>query len=88
MPLISHFYGILIYIYTEDGGQHHTPHFHARYAEFSGSYDLNGNRLSGDMPPKQNKLIEAWISIHEQELLASWRAWTENEDVIKIEGWR
>ena len=34
MPIISQFYGILIYIYKEIGEQHNMPHFHAKYAEF------------------------------------------------------
>jgi len=43
MPIISQFYGILIYIYKEISGQHNFPHFHAKYAEFEGIYDFEGN---------------------------------------------
>jgi len=28
MPLISQFYGILIYLYKEIGGHHNQPHIH------------------------------------------------------------
>ncbi len=31
MPTISMFYGILVAIYYEDTGRHHTPHIHVRY---------------------------------------------------------
>ena len=31
MPTISMFYGVLVTIYYEDGGRHHTPHIHVRY---------------------------------------------------------
>jgi hypothetical protein len=31
MPLISSFYGILVYIYYRD---HNPPHIHAKYNEF------------------------------------------------------
>ena len=41
MPLISHFYGILINIYKEVGGKHHMPHFHAKYAGQEGVYDFD-----------------------------------------------
>ncbi|MDR1565472.1 MAG: DUF4160 domain-containing protein [Oscillospiraceae bacterium] len=41
MPIISSFYGILIYIYRELNGSHHTPHFHAKYSEFEGVYDMD-----------------------------------------------
>lgn len=31
VPTISMFYGIIISMYWEKAGQHHSPHFHARY---------------------------------------------------------
>ena len=34
MPIISQFYGILIYLYRELNGQHNIPHIHAQYGEF------------------------------------------------------
>ncbi len=34
MPLISSFYGVLIYMYFMDTKQHHTPHIHAMYQGF------------------------------------------------------
>ena len=39
MPIISQFYGILIYIYKEINGRHNIPHFHAKYAEFEAVYE-------------------------------------------------
>ena len=42
IPLISQFYGILIYIYKEVGGHHHEPHIHVKYNEFELSMNLNG----------------------------------------------
>ena len=61
MPLISQFYGILIYIYKEVNSKHHVPHFHAKYAEYEGVYDFEANLLEGDLSTKQRKLVEAWI---------------------------
>jgi len=88
MPLISQFYGILIYIYKEIDGRHYMPHFHAKYAEFEGVYDFEGNLIEGELPKKQNKLVEAWGMIHTDELNAAWTAWNESGEVIKIEGLR
>lgn len=36
MPLISQFYGILIYLYKEIGGHHKEPHIHIKYNENDG----------------------------------------------------
>lgn len=33
MPSISHFYGLIIWLYwDEDKGPHHAPHIHAEYS--------------------------------------------------------
>ena len=88
MPLISQFYGILIYIYREIEMRHHMPHFHAKYAEFEGVYDFEGNTIEGELPKKQSKLVEAWCMIHTDELHAAWTAWNESGEIIKIEGLR
>jgi hypothetical protein len=86
MPLISHFYGILIYIFSEKDGKHHTPHFHAKYAEYRAVFDLEGNIMEGDLPKAKRRLIEAWCEIHKEELSAAWEAWNESEYILKIEG--
>ena len=88
MPLISSFYGILVYIYKEQGSKHQMPHFHAKYAEFEGVYDFDGNTIEGNLPPKHNKLVEAWTLLHGDELNAAWRAWNESGEIIKIAGLR
>ena len=88
MPLISQFYGILIYIYQEIGVQHNMPHFHAKYAEYEGVYDFTGNLIAGDLPKKQQKLVEAWCVLHFDELGAAWTAWNEGGEIVKIEGLR
>ena len=86
MPLISQFFGVLIYIYAEIDGKHNVPHFHARYAEFEGVYDFEGNLIAGELPSRQQKFVVAWCEIHKEELEAAWIAWNENGEVIKIEG--
>lgn len=88
MPIISQFYGILIYIYKEVGGKHQTPHFHAQYAEYEGVYDFEANLIEGELPRKQGKLVEAWTLLHSDELCAAWKAWNESGEIIKIEGLR
>ena len=40
MPTISMFYGIIISMYWEKVGQHHSPHFHARYGEDKAEFTL------------------------------------------------
>ncbi|KUO73720.1 MAG: hypothetical protein APF81_01950 [Desulfosporosinus sp. BRH_c37] len=86
MPLISAFYGILIYLYLEKGSQHSAPHVHAKYNEYEMSIDFDGNILAGELPRKQTKLVEAWVLLHTDELKASWRAYRDDGELIKIKG--
>jgi hypothetical protein len=86
MPIISQFYGILIYLYREINERHNTPHIHAQYGEFELSISFDGNIIAGSLPKKQLKMVEAWIAIHEDELRAAWRVYNENGEVIKIKG--
>jgi hypothetical protein len=48
MPEISRFFGIIIRMFVEAGGQHHIPHFHAYYQQHVGIYDIGKiDRLAG-----------------------------------------
>lgn len=59
MPTLSMFYGILIKMYKELGGKHNIPHLHAEYGEFEAVYRFDGCLLEGELPRKQQKLVEA-----------------------------
>ena len=86
MPLISQFYGILIYLYKEIGGHHNEPHIHIRYNEYEMSMTLDGKILDGNIPNKQRKIVEAWRVVHEDELKAAWYAYNNDGEVVKIKG--
>ena len=85
MPIISMFYGIIIRLYLIDNQQHHLPHIHARYAEFEASISIaDGDILSGDLPRKQFRLVQAWIELHRDELEADWEIAVSGETPYKI----
>jgi len=86
MPIISQFYGILIYLYRELNGQHNIPHVHAQYGEFELSISFDGNIITGNLPNKQRKLVEAWAALYEDELKAAWKVYNESGELIKIKG--
>lgn len=82
MPVISLFYGIIIYMYAKD---HPAPHFHARYQDEQAIYDLEGNLLEGHMPKRQDRLISAWAEIHHDDLIANWDLAERGEQPMKID---
>jgi len=86
MPILSMFYGIVIRMYFYDDKQHHVPHLHAEYAGKRGVFNLeNGEVLSGALPPGKAHLVQAWIEIHRDELLADWELAVNGEEVFRIE---
>ncbi|MGH8570653.1 MAG: DUF4160 domain-containing protein [Gammaproteobacteria bacterium] len=74
MPELSRFYGIIIRMYVEAGGQHHRPHFHAYYGNEVAICALSPIELvAGSLARRQQRLVEAWAELHEDELLADWQ---------------
>ena len=73
MPIVSQFYGIIISMHYRENDKHKLAHLHAEYAEFDAVFDLEGNLLGGKVPNKQEKMIQAWIAIHQDELKALWK---------------
>lgn len=71
-PIVSQFYGIIISMFFNDTDRHHLPHIHVQYAEYRCTFDFNGNILSGNIPNRQRKLVEAWIEIRKEDLIALW----------------
>jgi len=74
VPELSRFYGIIIRMFMETGGQHHRPHFHAYYGEDVAIYALSSIELiAGSLPRRQQRFVEAWAELHEDELIADWQ---------------
>ena len=85
MPIISMFYGIIIRLYLIDDKHHNLPHIHAKYAEFEASVDIaEGEILGGILPRKQLRLVQAWIELHRDELMADWELAVSGEHPYKI----
>ena len=73
MPTISMFYGILVAMMFEQGERHNLAHIHVRYAGQKASVAIDDGRvLAGSIPPRQLKMVQAWIEIHKEELFADW----------------
>ena len=51
-------------MYKELGGHHNEPHIHIKYNEYTMSITIDGKVLSGRLPNKQRKLLEAWMILH------------------------
>lgn len=73
MPTISMFYGIIIYLYFYDDERYSLPHIHAKYQGQEASFSIiDGSILAGNIPVAKVRLVQAWIEIHRESLLADW----------------
>lgn len=85
MPELSRFFNIVIKMIFSDTVKHHKPHIHVYYAEYEATIGIDGELLAGNIPVKQLKLVEAWITIHEEELYEAWNKAVRNIPFDKIE---
>lgn len=85
MPTLSIFFGIIIKMYREVNSRHNLPHIHAEYQEFEAVISLDGEVLSGELPSKKMKLVQAWLEIHNEDLKANWKLLYEGKEYFKID---
>jgi hypothetical protein len=86
VPELSGFFGIVIRMFVETGGQHHRPHFHAYYQEHAGVFSIDtAEVLGGALPVSQRRLVEAWVEIHREELQQDWDLLQSGRPPVKID---
>ena len=83
MPLISSFYGILIFMYWNE---HAPPHFHAKYGDFEALINIKDfSLMEGKLPPKAFGLVIEWAALHQDQLLMNWNLGIDRKTFNKIE---
>ena len=86
MPVISMFYGIIIHLYFMDNKKHKRAHIHVSYQENEAIVALpDGEVLEGYLPSNKMKLVQAWVEIHRDELMADWELALNGQQPYKIE---
>ena len=86
MPAISAFFGIIIYMYFFDKKKHKLPHIHAQYQGEESVFDImTGEELEGNLRNQKVRLVQAWIEIHKEELIADWNLAINGERPFKID---
>jgi len=55
--------------------EHSPPHIHAIYGDYIGALDIRtGEVMEGDLPAKATKMIQEWIGLNRNELMAIWNS--------------
>jgi hypothetical protein len=82
MPVVSMFYGIVIYIFYDE---HNPPHFHAEYAGHKALITMKDGTVKGEMPKRALKLIFEWMEKHHDQLLEDWELSLKGQPLKSIE---
>ena len=86
MPVISMFYGVIVLMYYFDNKKHRQPHIHVQYSDEETIISIpDGAVLEGTLKSAKLKLVQAWIEIHHEELMADWRLAVNGQAVFKID---
>ncbi len=60
-------------MFSEPSERHHIPHSHAYHGENVAVFSISPVALIiGFLPVRQQRLVEAWAELHQEELLADW----------------
>ena len=83
MPTISMFLGLLIQMYFDE---HNPPHIHVRYQSDKATFNIHsGDMKEGSLSKRNIRLVQAWIELHRDELLANWELCRNDEQPYKID---
>ena len=86
MAVISMFYGIIVSMYYFDNRRHKKPHIHVKYQGEEAVIEIpTGDILEGSIQRNKMKLVQAWIEIHHDDLMADWELAENGENVFKID---
>jgi hypothetical protein len=86
MPVISMFYGVIVLMYYYDNRRHNLPHIHVKYGDEEAVISIpNGEIIEGSIRSAKLKLVQAWIEIHQENLMANWELAINGQAVFKIE---
>lgn len=86
MPVISMFYGIVVLMYYFDNRRHNQPHIHVQYNDEEVVISIpDGSVIEGSLRTAKLKLVQAWVEIHQDELMDDWMLAITGQPIFKIE---
>jgi hypothetical protein len=81
MPVISRFFGIVIFMNWRD---HSPPHFHAKYGEMEISVDIETGHTTGYISDRALHLIQEWRELNKSALRENWKRSVEKITLLSI----
>ncbi len=81
MPIISRFFGILIFMFWRE---HNPPHFHAKYGDDEVVVEIESGKVSGEMSKRALMMVQAWREEHKEELMSDWKLAEQKKALFPI----
>ena len=73
-------------MYFMDTRQHHTAHIRAMYQGYQAVFAIDtADLMDGKSPSKQTRLVQAWIELRREELIADWSLAVKGHPVERVE---
>ena len=82
MPIISRFFGIVVYMHWRD---HAPPHFHAKYGDQEITIEIETGKVTGKMSKRAIVMLQEWRKNHIEELRTDWQLCGEKKSLNRIQ---
>jgi hypothetical protein len=80
------FYGVIVLMYYFDNRKHQQPHIHIQYSGEEAVVSIpSGEVIEGTIRTNKLKLVQAWIEIHQDDLMANWQLAVNGQQVFRID---
>jgi len=64
---------------------HNPPHIHVRYQGAKALIGIDGEIIEGNLPTKQLRLVQAWVELRKDEIIANWELAQSKSELYKID---
>ncbi len=79
-------FGIAVYMYYRDVGQHNAPHIHVMYRDEQAVIGIpSGELIEGSLPGRALRKVRAWIELYDEELEERWEKAVRGEPITRID---
>lgn len=86
MAIISMCYGIIISMYFFDEQAASYATYSCKLSGSGGCFSIpDGEMIEGEWKSNKTRLVQAWIEIHQEELMANWELATNGQEIFKID---
>ena len=86
MTEISTFYEITVSMLYGDCKEDKKPQIHAKYQDFEATFSIpDGELLTGNLPQLQMDMVQVWIDIRAEDLMANWKLAIRKENIFKLD---